>query len=65
MDGKQFRIIALLLGFIGAALLALLLVLVFGGDDESPEASPAEPTPAPSQAPSGTTPGSAVTVPVT
>ena len=39
MDIRQFRIIAILLAVIGAALLTLVLVLVFSGDDE-PAAAP-------------------------
>ncbi len=49
MDSRQFRIIAILLGLIGAALLALVLVLLSSDDDEpaaAPDATTAAPAPA-------------------
>jgi hypothetical protein len=48
VDSRQFRIISILLGVIGAALLAIILVLVFGSsDDEEPTAAPDATTAAP------------------
>jgi hypothetical protein len=59
LDSRQFRIIATLLGIIGAALLALVLVLVFSGNENEPVAGPPATTATPA------TQGPAVTVPQT
>lgn len=59
MDNRQFRVIVALLGMIGVALLALVLVLLFSGGDGEPNAAP-ETTPG---VPTSLPPAAATTVP--
>ena len=63
MDTRHFRIIAVLLGLIGAALLVLIVILLASrGDDEGPVATPPTTMAA---APAATAPVTAVTTPAT